>query len=206
MTGSDYQNACRMIKCDEEKINAVAASCQIPQGLIQSIVFPEYIRYHAVQGLLEEKSLEFMYVAAGSDQVDFSIGKFQMKPGFAEDIETRINKNDFLSKKYKPLVEIKTNGKELRAIRVARLKSVYWQSLYVAAFVDLCSAAYNLDDYNLDEKIKFIATVYNCGWKSETEIKRQFDYPHFPYGKKAPQGVNYWEVAIDYHLKSKRNA
>lgn len=203
ITGNDYPKACEMIKNDRSKIVAVANTFEVNPELMQCIVFPEYIRYNTVQGLIEEKSLEIFYVESGSDQVDFSIGRFQIKPGFAESLEKMIETNDQLKLKYARLLNRDKSGKEVRAIRIARLKSVYWQSVYVAAFIDVCHQRYNLSEFNFEEKIRFIATVYNNGWMEIEKIESAFDYPFFPYGKRASKGINYWEVAMDYYLKSK---
>lgn len=46
------------------------------------------MRYNALKDDIESESLKVLYVQFGKTYADFSIGVFQMKPSFAEGVET----------------------------------------------------------------------------------------------------------------------
>src|SRR5664280_591993 len=52
-----------------------------------AIIFPELIRYSSIRDIIETAALKSLYIQYGKNNEDFSIGQFQMKPSFAEDIE-----------------------------------------------------------------------------------------------------------------------
>ncbi len=58
-----------------------------------SIVLPELIRWNALQDIMETTALELLYVEKGKDGADFSIGYFQMKPSFIENLENYVLTN-----------------------------------------------------------------------------------------------------------------
>lgn len=53
---------------------------------LQAIVFPEIMRYNGLKDGIETESLRTLYVQFGEDYADFSIGLFQMKPCFAQQL------------------------------------------------------------------------------------------------------------------------
>jgi len=54
---------------------------------VLSIVFPELIRFNAIQDKIETFALQSLYVKYGKDYANFSVGPFQVKPSFAESLE-----------------------------------------------------------------------------------------------------------------------
>ena len=55
--------------------------------LAEAVVFPELIRYSALQDFIETTAVKVLYLQGGTRGADFSIGRFQMKPSFAEALE-----------------------------------------------------------------------------------------------------------------------
>src|SRR5690349_1204457 len=90
--GSDYTWAVNWLNKNDQLIAKYAARYEVPPKEIKAIIFPELIRYNAVFDALEIESLKFLYVSEGTDYANFSVGFFQMKPSFAEMVETDADK------------------------------------------------------------------------------------------------------------------
>ncbi len=56
-------------------------------AFVLAIVFPELIRYAQLRDRIEMLALSTLYVQYGDKYADFSVGRFQMKPSFARQIE-----------------------------------------------------------------------------------------------------------------------
>ena len=65
---------------------------------IIAIAFPEIIRYNAFSDLIEITSNRILYINGGKTASDFSIGLFQMKPSFVEDLENYVANSEKLEK------------------------------------------------------------------------------------------------------------
>ena len=153
--------------------------------LVTAIIYPELLRYNYLKDFFETSSLELIYVNYGSKAADFSIGHFQMKPSFAEKIENYILKHKQSLNAYKSLNMNKSFGKKAqRKIRVQRLKNLYWQLLYLQAFIDVCIHKYPcLKKESRKNKLRFLASSYNIGINySFNEIKRRSSFNFFPFG------------------------
>lgn len=201
--GRDYVVATVEMAKLSNQIASVANEYNVDVDLVKCIVFPEIIRNSLLSGLVEEKVLELSYVQFGSNVVDFSIGKFQIKPSFASKIEELIESNAGLKKRYVKLLISQKNKRTQRIIRLARLKELVWQIRYVCCFIDYCQEKYKLKDLAKSEKIKFLATAYNVGIKElRSSIENKFEARSFPYGSNFNiEQVSYWEVSLDYYIK-----
>lgn len=201
--GDDYTDAIRDIKKYSNQLNSVCHKFGVDGYLVESIVFPEFIRNSVFSGMIEEKALELSYIELGSSFIDFSIGKFQIKPSFANRIEKEVDLNPALKTKYACLLINQNEAKAQRIIRIQRLKSIEWQTKYVCCFVDYCLIHYDLKDISTSEKIRFLSTAFNSGIKNtKALVETNFNLNSFPYGSKYKiQQVNYWEVSLDYYIK-----
>ena len=150
---------------------------------ITAIIYPELLRYNYFKDFIETSSLELIYVNFGPKVADFSIGHFQMKPSFVEQIEKQIQSDESLFKKYKSLI---IKGKNKRLVRINRLKSTHWQLIYLHAFVDLCQIKFPfLKKESQNNKIHFLAACYNIGFNYSLEhIKKRSHLEIFPFGIK----------------------
>ena len=63
---------------------------------IIAIAFPEILRYNAFSDLIETTSNRLLYINGGRTASDFSIGLFQMRPSFVEDLENYVAKSEKL--------------------------------------------------------------------------------------------------------------
>lgn len=202
--GRDYDQAVHQLETDHAIIQHECGTYLVNENLVEAMVFPEYIRNNALRGLLEEKVLEAGYVQYGSDQVDFSIGKFQMKPSFAKKIEDLILANTPLARKYRVLLNNK-DSRSQRQVRVERLKSLKWQTRYACFYIEYCTQEFNLEDKDEPTRLKYLSTLYNTGFlPANTPMNEYFEHCWFPYGPSVKVNqVAYWEVALDYYIKYK---
>ncbi|HYG53478.1 MAG TPA: hypothetical protein VD905_21470 [Flavobacteriales bacterium] len=204
--GENYTLAVKQAEKDATLVADVARTYDVDPVMVQSIVFPEYIRHNALGALMEESALEILYVDMGTDAVDFSIGRFQIKPSFASAIETHTQEDPVLARKYAALYLGTRPVKEQRRERIKRLKDVGWQTRYVCAFIEYCEKYYGLGVIPADEKIKFLSTAYNAGIQKEKgRVEANYSIKAFPYGPKFKiEQVSYWAVSLDYfHAKEK---
>jgi len=103
-----------------------------------SIAAPEVIRFHRLSDLMEVQALRLLYADLGSDKVDFSVGLFQMKPSFIEELEKRLKEDLVLSRSFEGLIEYAANSPaEIRASRIDRILDPCQSQQYLKAFVGL---------------------------------------------------------------------
>ena len=206
--GSDYDYA---IKTLEKKIwwAQTLEEHGLDARFALAIVFPELIRYSSILDYIEIKGLEVLYVQYGKDYADFSIGYFQMKPSFAEHIESDILKYS-LEKDFPALSALNPSGEdnpETRSERVVRMKDEYHQLLYLEAFIRIMDHLYH--DWNgrmpLTMKLQFYSTAYNTGYFKDLEvIREEMKMKRFYCGMDmGVERYSYEEIALRYFLDSK---
>ena len=164
-----------------------------------SIVAPEVWLYSSLSDKAETYTLKVLYAQTGKG--DFSIGYFQMKPSFAEQIENIIKSNDSFKKKYSELIIVEDAPQSIRAERITRLSSLKFQSLYLAAFYEI---AKNKTSQWLSNKkgkpqfLKNIATLYNGGLNiSESKALHLQEKKQFP--SMATDKYNYSDLVVEFY-------
>lgn len=144
--------------------------------VIESVVFPELMRYNEFYDVIETGSLMSLYTSLGQDYADFSIGPLQQKPSFALSIERYLNTGKLKNWAYHLGMEsysVKDNFKD-RSKRVDRLTDPEWQIKYLIAMLKCIRDKHHryLNGLSNDDQLQFIASAYNCGWdKSGGYIK-----------------------------------
>lgn len=169
--------------------------------LLTSIVFPELMRYSLIKDVLETSALELAYIDNGCETADFSIGRLQMKPSFAEDLENQVTSNDSLKKTYKILLSFKSSGtKSIRAERLKRLSSLNWQLIYLNCFVSVVETKFQEQVFaNTSDKIRFYSSAYNGGYhKSALQIIKNETNKYYPYGAKYKGDQYSYAAVADY--------
>lgn len=171
----------------------------INSDLAISVVFPEIIRYNRFRDFAETTALELAYVTGGSTVADFSIGRFQMKPSFIENLEAEIEKSSQLKLKFAKIVTYKANCTELerRKDRVARLKQSHWQSLYLACFITIANERFKREiNSNPSEQLMILSSAYNLGLTaSYPDLAKVSQQKTFPYGSLSMGRFSYFDVA-----------
>jgi hypothetical protein len=173
-----------------------------------SIIFPELIRYSSVSDYAEVKALEVLYVQYGRDYADFSVGLFQMKPSFAEKIESDML-NSRITDKFPSLSILNPKSEddvETRKERIIRLKDEYFQLLYLEAFFRIMDILYpDLSVITPEEKLIFYSTAYNAGYyKGEKVIGDESVKLRFYRGLIEPaEKYSYAGISLSYYISSK---
>lgn len=149
---------------------------EVPCDVAECIVYPEIIRYSLFKDRIESTSVKTLYTRGGRDACNFSIGRFQMKPSFAEDLEKRWMRSG-LARKYNMFFDTKEN-ETARKIRVTRLEDEEWQCIYLAIFIKMLYLDYGslnkdgevvqegIETLPQKEQIRLASTAYNrgCRW------------------------------------------
>ena len=155
-----YIEACSYL-FSNKWISDTVKSYGIDPAFAISIVFPELIRYSAIQNSIETGGLFTLYVQYGQTYADFSVGHFQMKPTFAKQVEADLS----LLSIPKTLKLDLNESEKARLERVKRLDSPLWQVRYLIYFVKIMDVKYASTVWvSQVEKLQFYATAYNCGY------------------------------------------
>ena len=164
-----------------------------------AIVAPEVCLYSSLSDKVETYTLKVLYAQTGKG--NFSIGYFQMKPSFAEQIETIISSQNILKSKYFELIINEDTAQATRAERVVRLSSLKYQVLYLAAFYEIASskvANWESTKKNTTQRLKNIATLYNGGLNlTETDVLKLQCKRQFP--SIATKKYNYSDLVVDFY-------
>lgn len=164
-----------------------------------AIVFPELIRYSEIQDKMEMSGLLTLYVQYGEKYANFSVGRFQMKPTFAEQLEKDAQVWP-AGKRYNL-----TNTPEARIERVNRLDKIDSQLNYLIIFLNVMDSKYqDISWNNKEDKLKFYATAYNSGYKLNDEsIRKLSERKMFYTGMiKGDSLYNYADIVLSYYRKS----
>ncbi len=199
----DYKNALTYIQKNNLSFKKMALIYQHSPELLTTIVFPELMRYSLISDVLETSTLEYVYITHGSTAADFSIGHFQMKPSFIEQLEQEIKNSDSLKKEYANVITYKTTDERAtRKERLQRLTSLQWQLIYLNSFVSVVEEkCKHVSFENTEDSLRFYAAAYNSGFtKPPSQIKKAAAYCFFPYGNTyRGKQYAYTDVALYYH-------
>jgi len=173
----------------QDNFKLCAGLCNADTKFLQSIVFPEVMRYNSLKDGVEAESLRTLYVQFGKQYANFSIGLFQMKPTFAEEVETKAKQllPDSIIKELQ-LAYTATNEEGTRSERVERLQDEDWQLVYLTAFVSICNKLYAYKQFSSPtEKLQWYATVYNAGFdKTDAFINKKITEDNFYLSQNMP--------------------
>lgn len=166
------------VYCDEHRAGwgLIWAEYDVPADLAESVIFPELIRFALFQDKMETSAVKAIYVSRGVGGCDFSIGRFQMKPSFVEDLEKRWMRSG-LARQYNLFFDTKDN-ETARRIRISRMEKEEWQCIYLAIFLKMLYLDYGstdkngaytqdgLDSISILDQVRLAATAYNrgCRW------------------------------------------
>ena len=201
--GSDYKDALHFLKSKKERITLLTKKYGGESKLIIPVIFPELIRFSVLSDLFEIGALEIIYVDKGCEAADFSIGRFQMKPSFVENIENAISKMPDVNIELKQLIHYsETDLRKIRSKRIKRMKSFDWQVIYLICFEKVVKVLFKNHNFkSFEDKIKFFATAYNYGYnKSVKNIEHWQNKKIFPYGSNfIGNQYAYSEIALFFY-------
>lgn len=140
----------------------------IPPDLAFSVIFPGLTRYSAIKDIMETSAMKTLYVQSGRKYSHYSIGRFQMKPSFAELVERNVVKYKLSDYKFKT-----TNNPKARSERAKRLDSPEWQVRYLVLYIKIMDKRFShLKWKTPEDKIRFYATAFNVGFnRNERTIR-----------------------------------
>lgn len=122
--GNDWQKALTFLEENNNWIKPALAEYDVPYDEAVAVVFPELVRYSALRDKMEITMLKTLYRNLGDDYANFSIGVFQIKPSFAEEIHDRVFSGS--DKKLKALFKKQSafpNSRLFRASVIADLEN-----------------------------------------------------------------------------------
>ena len=198
------EKALDMLKKDKKVVHKQLSKSKYRREIL-SIGFPEAIRWNEFQDMIEIAIDETLYVKKGSDCADFSIGYFQMKPSFVENLEKYVVEYELFKSNPESkeiILNDKTESKN-RLNRINRLNSLEWQLVYLQIYWVVANHKFrDLIFSNEEERLSFYASAYNFGFtRPVTEIKKWQKNYLFPYGKNYKgQQMAYADISM-YFLK-----
>jgi len=204
--GRDWDKAQNFVTENEGWMKILSEEYNIAYPVAIAVVFPELIRYSALRDKMEITLLKSLYTYKGEDYADFSIGQFQMKPSFAESV----HKNALLLRgRLKNQFKEKTRNEDIikyRAGIVKDLEEPESQFLYLAAFLKICEAIYNLNDMEEDQRIKFLSTAYNYSFqKRYEEINEMTDKKFFYSTLVRTESYSYADISWSWYSNYLKN-
>ena len=156
---------------------------------------------------MEMAGLGSLYIQYGENYANFSVGRFQMKPSFVSRLESDALKAGIL--KFSAIDKLgETSDSESRLLRVKRLDSPLWQTRYLIMFIKVLDRMYVSKKWSsVEEKLKFFASAYNCGyWQSEKSIQRQLERELFYVSLLSNSRYCYANISYELYLFLKTNS
>ena len=209
--GKEFNNRLLVANSNMEKLQPGFELCSqltsVSPKFLSAIVFPEIMRYSKLKDDVESESLKVLYVQLGNQYADFSIGKFQMKPSFAEQIEKLTDSllPKSISKEFNLSYSV-IAADLIRQERIYRLLDVEWQQIYLTAFVLVCDRLFEGVVFEKDlDKLQWYAVVYNGGFeKDNTWIQKRISIAESYLENDMPGNkFNYCALASYYFTKTR---
>lgn len=207
-SGTDYSAVFGGRYADAERFlreNAWMASAlglpPLDTRIALAVVFPELVRFSALEDAVQVRGLKVLYVQYGRAYSDFSVGRFQMKPSFAEQVESDYAR--LFGRREREAVGVAAFGHgdtaALREQRVRRLDDLEWQVRYLRLFMLVMQKRYPaVSRKGPDERLRFYATAYNTGYAAgEAAIRRRMGRRRFHVARFASSDTyDYADVAL----------
>ncbi|WP_291528961.1 hypothetical protein [Bacteroides sp. UBA939] len=200
---NNWTSAERYVEKQRQVWNVIFNAFSVPADLAVAVVFPEQIRYSALQNIMETAAIKALYVQGGTRMANFSIGRFQMKPSFAEEVEREWMQTEW--RHYYGIYFDLSDSMEARRARIRRLDDVQWQCIYLSLFVKLLyRRCPQLAKDTAAEQVRFCATAYNVSFKgSYGEIRGKSRKAFFHTDFMASSSTVYYaypDIAVYYYL------
>lgn len=134
-----------------------------------SAVIPSMLRYSGLRDIVETGAMRTLYIQSGRKYSHYSVGRFQMKPSFAEMVERTYIRLKLGNQKF-----VVSNTSKARAERAKRLENKEWQVQYLIMFYKIMEKRYaHIEWKNKEDKARFYATAYDVGFnRDERTIRR----------------------------------
>ena len=186
--GDDWTQAEKFVKVDAD--------------IATAIVFPELIRYSRWQDAIETAAVNGLYISGGKEKANFSIGRFQMKPSFAEEIDEEWNKSK-LAREFNFLFDTR-DASDARRNRLKRLGTLEGQCRYLAIFIRLMFLRHpRLQTLPKEQQIRFLATAYNrshtASWEQNLRMQKQCHFHTDMIKTRSTKTYRYSDIAVTFY-------
>lgn len=203
--GDDWKKAVLFERENKAWMEPVLEKNHISYPLAVAVIFPELVRYSALLDKMEITLLKALYINLGDEYANFSIGRFQMKPSFAEIVREQANsvpgrRSGIRFQRRSDYDDIKDYRKSI----VHDLEDPRTEIAYLIAFMKICEKNFRTSRLEEAEAIKFIATAYNYGIdKSSAEIEKMTDKKFFNTKLFRTENYSYADVALFWYKEYK---
>jgi hypothetical protein len=202
--GEDWKNAEEFLRINEPWIKVSLEKYNINYQEAISIIFPELVRYSALLDKMEITLLKALYINLGKKYANFSIGRFQMKPSFAEQI--RKEAPGIMGRRSHKLVRDSVdfeNERSFRASVVDDLEDTRTELNYLILFIKICEKRFELRKMTTDERIKFLATAYNYGFfNSLDDIEKMTEKKFFNTKIISSDKYSYADISLYWYCNN----
>jgi hypothetical protein len=200
--GRKYAEAERFLR-DNAWIAGALALSDVETRIALATVFPEVLRFSVLVDKIQVRGLKVLYVQSGRRYADFSIGRFQMKPSFAETVERDYNRLVRPEEKKAAGISAFETGEtsELRRGRILRLDDDAWQVKYLRIFMMVMARLYAKTAFaGIEDRVRFYAAAYNRGYTAgERPIRAAAAEKRFHVALLFPSATySYSEIALDF--------
>ena len=205
--GEKYAEAERFVRQNGWMADTLQLSADDTR-IAMAVVFPEIVRFSAIEDDIQVRGLKVLYVQYGRAYANFSVGRFQMKPSFAERLEADCGQLFTDSERRAIGISAFDRGDTsgLRGERVRRLDNMAWQVRYLRLFMLVMGKRYSaLGASGIEDRLRFYATAYNAGYAGgEAAIRRKMDRRLFHTALFQPaETYNYADVALSYYRSAR---
>lgn len=205
--GNDWTKALAFLDENNSWIKPALEKFDIPYEEAVAVVFPELVRYSALRDKMEITMLKTLYRNLGDDYANFSVGIFQIKPSFAEEIHRRVSAGS--DSELKSLFSKRSSFQYPRLYRayvINDLERPETELNYLIAFYRICAKRFAGRWTDRESRIKFFATAYNSGqMKSAKDIEAMAGKKFFNTKLFKTENYSYSDVSLFwYNHYSKR--
>ena len=201
--GENWKKAVAFEEQNRQWLKPLIENFNISYPQAVSIVFPELIRYSALQDKMETGILKTLYVNLGRDYSDFSIGVFQMKPSFAELILDKVK--DVAENLPGIDYQVKSNFDDIIDFRksiVQDLERPESEAKFLIAFIKICNKDFNTGAMDDTTAVRFLSAAYNYGIeKPADEIKRMSGKKYFSVSVLGGEKYCYSDISLYCYRK-----
>jgi hypothetical protein len=207
--GDDWKKAIMFESENRSWMEPILSKNHISYPLAVAVIFPELVRYSALQDKMEITLLKALYINLGDEYANFSIGQFQMKPSFAalvrEQTNYLLNRRSGISLKRSSEYD---DIKDYRKSIVKDLEDPKSEFNYLVAFIKICDKNFRTNRMDEISGLKFLSTAYNFGInKSSAEIEKMVDKKFFNTKLFKTENYSYADVSLCWykHYQSANN-
>lgn len=199
-----YDAECRQTlvfwQTHEAEFEAAAERAGVPAEFMFAIVAPEISQYGRLADKAQTYALKTLYVQRGRESADFSIGLFQMKPSFVEELERYVLDTPALLAAFAEVPISGDTERKIRVLRIERLERQDWQMTYLALFCRVVRHRFGDEGFGSEqERLRFYANAYNAGFMLDGERLRQSSGAYFPH--LARRKFRYADVSLWFFRK-----